>query len=191
MSSGCSAFARQYLSGLGRVLERVSCDDLAKVMEILERVRRERRTVFLAGNGGSAATASHMANDLMKTIVSGRDTCGLRAISLSDNTQLVTAIANDMSYDDVFAEQLKHLACEGDILIVISGSGNSKNIIRAVETAKRLRLTTIGFLGKGGGKVKNMVDVSVVVPSDDYGPIEDVHLVFNHLITEYLRSLQE
>ena len=188
MNPSRSAFARRYLSSLSGVLEKVSCDDIAKAMEILVDARKARRTVFLAGNGGSAATASHMANDLMKTVVSGRDTCGLRALSLSDNAQLLTPIANDMDYQDVFAEQLKHLACEGDVLIVISGSGNSKNIIRAVETAKRLRLTTIGFLGKGGGKVKGMVDVAVIVPSDDYGPIEDAHLVFNHLITEYLKG---
>jgi D-sedoheptulose 7-phosphate isomerase len=128
-----------------------------------------------------------MANDLMKTVAQkGKE--GLKAIALSDNVQIVTAIANDESYNEIFAGQLKVLAHAKDVLIIISGSGNSPNIIRVLEEAKKMQLTTIGFLGKDGGKAKQMVDISLVVPSNDYGPIEDIHVIFNHLITAYLRN---
>jgi D-sedoheptulose 7-phosphate isomerase len=152
----------------------------------LEQAFVKRCQVFIAGNGGSAATASHMANDFTKGVTQERGR-GLRAISLSDNISLITAIANDKGYNEVFADQLLALGQPGDVLIVISGSGNSANVVRVVEVAQEMQIRTVALLGMGGGRVADMADVSVVVPSDDYGPIEDVHMVFDHLITTYLR----
>jgi D-sedoheptulose 7-phosphate isomerase len=181
-----TAFARHYIDTLGAVLRDLSVEGLAETLHVLERAYRDRRHVFIAGNGGSAATAAHMANDLQWGLarVRGR---GLRATALSDNVPLLTAIANDRSYEDVFAVQLETLADPDDVLIVISGSGNSENVVRAAEAARRLKLRTIGFLGMGGGKLRPLVDVAVVVPSDDYGPIEDVHMMLDHLCTAYLK----
>jgi len=180
-------FARQYLSDLKEIIDQVDMDDMAKVMEEIAPTLCSDRHVFLAGNGGSAATASHMANDLMKTVAKA---CGksIRAIALSDNVPLLTAIGNDESFDEIFSGQLKDLGQEGDLLVVISGSGNSQNLVRACEQAKELKIRTVGFLGMDGGKKQSLTDVSVVVPSNDYGPIEDVHVIFNHLITAYLKE---
>lgn len=180
-----AAFARQYIEELCGVLRNLPFTQLARALEILEEAWVERRQVFLAGNGGSAATASHMANDLRKGLAKRRGQ-GLRATALSDNIPLLTAIANDESYTEVFASQLAGWAKPGDILIVFSGSGNSENIVRAVEAARQLDMTTVAFLGMGGGRVAGLTDVSVIVPSEDYGPIEDLHMTFDHLITEYL-----
>jgi D-sedoheptulose 7-phosphate isomerase len=180
------SFARRYIDTLGAVLRELPVEGLAETLRVLERAHRDRRHVFIAGNGGSAATASHMANDLqwgLARLGAG----GLRATALSDNVPLLTAIANDRSYEDVFAVQLETLADAGDVLIVISGSGNSPNVVRAAEVARRMKLVVVGFLGMGGGKLRSMVDVPVVVPSDDYGPIEDVHMMLDHLCTAYLR----
>jgi len=179
------AFSKEYADTLGGVLRGLPLEGLAQTLRVIERAYRARKHVFLVGNGGSAATASHMASDLMWTVArTGRP--GLRAIALADNVPVLTAVANDRSYDDVFAVPLESLADEGDVLIVISGSGNSPNVVRAVEVARRRGLATIGFLGMGGGKVAPLVDVAVIVPSGDYGPIEDMHMMFNHLCTTYL-----
>ena len=178
-------FARGYVEGLTKVLRALPLGDLGRAMEVLERAASEDRTVFIAGNGGSAATASHMANDFLKgTQMQGGP--GIRAIALGDGLALLTATANDISYDEVFALPLRRLARRGDVLVVITGSGNSRNILRAVATASELGVTTVGFLGKGGGQVRDMLDVEVTVPSDDYGPIEDVHMCFDHLLTSWL-----
>lgn len=180
-------FSLGYIETLCGVLDDLPLKDVARFLELLERVFVERRQVFIAGNGGSAATASHMANDLTKGIaeVGGR---GFRAIAFSDNVPLITAIANDKNYGEIFADQLLALGQPGDVLIVISGSGNSANIVRAVKVAQGMNITTVGLLGMGGGQVAKMADVSVIVPSSDYGPVEDVHMVLDHLVTAYLRS---
>jgi D-sedoheptulose 7-phosphate isomerase len=180
-------FSFDYIETLCNVLYDLPLKDLTRALQVLERVLIERRQVFIAGNGGSAATASHMANDLVKGVAreGGR---GLRAIALSDSVPLITAIANDKSYSEIFADQLLALGQPGDVLIVLSGSGNSANIARAVEVAREMRMTTIALLGMGGGQVAKMADVSVIVPSDDYGPIEDIHMVLDHLVTAYLCS---
>ncbi len=187
-SNGAEAFARRYIDGLHDVLRELPFAALARVMELLEGALAEQRQVFVAGNGGSAATASHMANDLMKGVAKGGGR-GVRAIALSDSVPLITAIANDEDYREVFAGQLAALGQPADLLIVLSASGNSPNIIRVIETAKSLGIGTVGFLGMGGGQAAKLVDVPVIVPSDAYGPVEDVHLVFDHLITAYLRQI--
>lgn len=182
-----TAFARQYVNDLCAVLRKVPFADIGRALQALETALAERKRIFLAGNGGSASTASHMANDLMKGVANGNGR-GCRVIALTDNVPIITAIANDESYEEVFSAQLEQLGETGDLLMVISGSGNSPNIVRAVEVAQKIGMTTIAFLGMDGGRVAEIADVSIVVPSNEYGPIEDVHLVFNHLFTDYLRA---
>lgn len=185
MESDAERFARSYVDGLCKVLRALPFEDLARAMEALLRAHAEGRQVFIAGNGGSAATASHMANDWLKGVAAaGRG--GLRAISLADCIPTLTAIANDESYKEIFSIPLETLARRGDVLVVVTGSGNSLNVLRAVAAASRLGLQTIGFLGKGGGRVRDLLDIEVTVASDDYGPIEDAHLCFDHLISAWL-----
>jgi D-sedoheptulose 7-phosphate isomerase len=187
MTTDRSAFSKRYVRDLSAALEALPHDDVARALEALERAYDEGRQVFIAGNGGSAATASHMANDLVWGMAQiGRTP--FRAVALTDCVPLMTAISNDLSYNEIFSVPLKALAKKGDLLVVITGSGNSPNVVRAVEVAKELELSTLAFLGRGGGKVRAMVDVPVVVASDDYGPIEDIHMMFDHLIIRYFRT---
>ena len=184
-----TVFAQQYIEELCEVLRGVPVHTVVQVMELLEKTLAEDRQVFVAGNGGSAATASHIANDLCKTVTGSNPIQkGFRAIALTDNVPLLTAWANDVGYEEVFAGQLRSLAQPGDVLILVSGSGNSMNLVRAAQRARDTGLVIIGLLGKGGGQLKPLVDVAVVVPADEYGPIEDVHLALNHLITAYFRN---
>jgi D-sedoheptulose 7-phosphate isomerase len=182
-----SSFAAAYTRDVARVIESLPLAEIAAALALLEDAHRDDAQVFVIGNGGSAATASHMANDLTW----GLTRAGirpLRAIALTDNVALMTAIANDASYDEVFSRQLAVLARPGDLLIAFSASGNSPNVLRAVELARSLRLKTVGILGMTGGRAAELVDVKVVVPASEYGPIEDAHLVFDHLALSYLRQ---
>jgi histidinol-phosphate phosphatase family protein len=143
------------------------------------------RTVFIIGNGGSASTASHMANDFSKQAhVAGRKP--LRAHALTDNIEAITAIANDSGFENIFADQLKTHARAGDFLLLLSCSGTSPNLIRAIEVAKRLDMTTIAFGGLDGGWTRDYCDLYVHVPSHDYGHVETAHLLFEHLLTKRL-----
>ncbi len=186
-STDLADFVVKHLDGLASVLTAMPADKLAEAIKVLEQARSEDRQVLIAGNGGSASTASHMAADLMKTVAQngGRS---FRIIALTDNVPLLTAFGNDVGFDEIFSGQLSVLGRKGDVLVVISGSGNSANIVKAVETARDTGIHTIGFLGMGGGKVAEMVDVSVVVPSDKYAYIEDAHLAMNHLIATYFAN---
>ena len=182
-----AVFAKEYVDNVSRVLSALPLPDLARAINLLDVALDERKQVFLAGNGGSAATASHMANDLMLGVAKAGSQ-GIRAIALSDGIPTITAIANDEGYDEIFASQLSVLGQPGDLLILISGSGNSPNVLRAAEVASNKGMETIGFLGKGGGKLASMVDIPVTVPSNDYGHVEDVHMAFDHLITSFFRG---
>ena len=179
-----SDFVVKHLDGLASVLTSMPVDKLSETIKMLDQARSEDRQVLIAGNGGSASTASHMAADLMKTVAQngGRS---FRIIALTDNVPLMTAFGNDVGFDEIFSGQLSVLGREGDVLVVISGSGNSANIVKAVKAARDAGIHTIGFLGMGGGTVAKMVDVSVIVPSSEYPYIEDVHLALNHLIASY------
>lgn len=185
-ATAAEAFTRSYLEALASILRLMPVADIGRILEVLERVYDEGRRVFLVGNGGSAATASHMATDLSKT-VAGRDGAGpgFKAIALTDNLAQLTAWGNDVGYAEVFAGPLKSQAAPGDVLILISGSGNSPNLLRAADAARSMGLQTIALLGQGGGRLRPLVDLAVVVPSDAYGPIEDAHLALNHLVTAY------
>ena len=139
--------------------------------------------VFLMGNGGSASTASHIANDL--------HAAGINATSLCDNIALLTAIANDKEYPQIFIDQLAVKMRPGDVVIAISGSGNSENVIRAVNFANGRDVFTIGLLGFGGGKLREMVKLGIILESHNYGLVESVHLLIGHLITDEVRNPKE
>jgi|SRR5579884_3055245 D-sedoheptulose 7-phosphate isomerase len=177
-----------YFTRVLAVLCRLDRAAVQDVVEALAATRDRGGTVFLCGNGGSAATASHMAADLAKGAPTGKVT-GLRTHSLADSVPLLTAWGNDADFASVFAEQVRTLVRPGDALIAISASGNSPNVLRAVEAARACGAVTIGLCGFGGGRLARMVDHAVVVDSDEYGPVEDAHLVLNHAIADALRAL--
>lgn len=158
-----------------------------RVEEVLLRAWREQRLVFIAGNGGSAATASHWANDLNKgTAVPGQPR--FRAVALTDSVPLMTAWANDVAYDSIFVEQLANLCRPGDLLVVISGSGNSPNIVAAARWAREHGATVVGLTGGTGGQLRGLVDHCVLAPTHRMEQIEDVHLVVAHALCVALRA---
>jgi D-sedoheptulose 7-phosphate isomerase len=176
-----------YLCGLAATLERVSRQEIWVVVELLYEACCERRRIFLIGNGGSAATASHMANDLNKqACVPGRPL--VRALALTDNVPLITAWSNDEDYAASFARQLANHVEPGDVVVGISTSGNSANVLRALELARESGARTVGFTGPDGGAMRRLVEACVYVPSADIGQQEDVHLVLNHAIAGALRA---
>ena len=183
-------YIREYIDRLEQGLRKINPVAIEQVVETLENARRERRTLFIIGNGGSAATASHMANDLQKLASQGKGAAH-RAIALTDNVPLITAWANDTDYEEVFTRQLEALAQEGDLLIVITGSGNSKNIVHAVKWAKAAGLKTIALLGFDGGIVKKLADHALLFAEDHYGRVEDAHMILEHMIANYLHDLSE
>jgi histidinol-phosphate phosphatase family protein len=165
----------------------IDISQVAVCFDALWAAWEQDRTVFIIGNGGSAATASHMANDLTKQAhVPGRKP--LRAHALTDSVEALTAIANDTGYENVFATQLRTHARAGDLLILISCSGNSPNLIRAIEVAKRMHVKTIAFGGLEGGRTSELCDHYVHVPSTDYGHVETAHVLLEHLLTDLLRT---
>lgn len=192
-------YTLNYFDEQNRVNAMLPMHFVAEGLQVIEKAYREGRQVFLIGNGGSASTASHIACDLQKSTlpklghtespVAAKHLGRFRVISLCDNTEIITAWANDVSYEVIFSEQLKTLAHEHDMLIAISASGNSPNIIRAVEVAKLKGMTVIGLSGFTGGKLQMMADVPVHVDSHDYGIVENAHLMFGHLATKYLIDL--
>ncbi|MCI0351030.1 MAG: SIS domain-containing protein, partial [Acidobacteriales bacterium] len=176
---------RNYFASVQRVLDDVPFDAVDQVVKVLADANREGRTVFICGNGGSAATATHFACDLTKRpTIPG--VSRFRAIALTDNLSLMTAISNDISYDAVFSEQLLPLVREGDVVIGISGSGNSQNVLNAMQVAMEAGALTIGFCGYDGGKLKQMVDLPVHIPCNVMAMVEDVHLMLEHAICERL-----
>jgi D-sedoheptulose 7-phosphate isomerase len=164
-----------------------------RIVPILLRARADDRTIFSFGNGGSASTASHFVTDVAK-VAGGTEGRGkgkrFRCVCLNDNVPSLTAWANDVGYAEVFSGPLKALAEKGDVAVAISGSGNSPNVLEAVRTARAMGLTTIGLTGMGGGKLKDLVDVAMVVPSNSMQHTEDTHLIAVHLLIAYLRDEQ-
>jgi D-sedoheptulose 7-phosphate isomerase len=165
---------------------------LHKIVPIFLKARAEDRTIFFFGNGGSASTASHFVVDIAKgtrrSLAAGPLGARFRCLALNDNVPSVMAWANDASYDRIFAEQLRGLAVRGDVAVAISGSGNSPNVLEAVKVAHELGVTVIGLTGIGGGKLKEMADVPLVVPSASMQHTEDVHLVVLHFLMAFLRD---
>lgn len=175
---------RAYLDCLKNLLDQIDSGALGQVVSALNDARVRGASVYILGNGGSAATASHLANDLGKaTKKHGRG--AVRVVSLADNSAWITALANDEGYSRAFSGQLDSLLRSGDIVIGISASGNSENMLVAMELAKARGATTIGLLGFDGGALLKMVDMSIHIATESgyYGPVEDVHLALGHLIT--------
>jgi phosphoheptose isomerase len=166
---------------------------LERIVPILLKARTDDRTIFFFGNGGSASTASHFVTDIAK-VAGGTDPRGpgtrFRCLSLNDNVPGLTAWANDLDYSRVFAGPMRALAQPGDVAVAISGSGNSPNVLEGVRAARAMGLATIGLTGMGGGKLKDLVDVALVVPSNSMQHTEDLHLIVLHLLTAYLRDEQ-
>jgi len=176
-----------YLEQLRDVIERFPIPEIERIVRILLDARSAGATVFVLGNGGSAATASHFACDLGKGTISP-GIPRLRVVALTDNVPLLTAWANDTDYVNVFSEQLESLVRPGDVVIAISASGNSPNVLKAVEVARKAGATTVGLAGFDGGKLKSAVDVCVVVPVDHMGQVEDGHMILDHLITDCIKE---
>lgn len=176
-----------YLEEMEQAVRSIDRHAVRTVVDVLFDCWSRRGTVYLAGNGGSAATASHMVCDLMRcTLVAGR--ARVRAVALSDNIPSLTAIANDIAYEDVFVEPLRALLDPGDVVLAISGSGNSPNVLRAIEYARAAGNSTIGLCGDTGGILATLVDVAVKVPAARIGQQEDGHLILNHAISLALRE---
>jgi len=178
---------KKYISEVSATLERLPIDKIAQVVDLLEEARLKRKRVSIFGNGGSAATASHFVADLSKGAIC-KAKPRLKAFALTDNVPLLTAWANDTSYESIFAEQLENTVEPGDIAIGISGSGNSQNVLNGVKVAKAKGATTIGFIGFDGGKLKELVDIAIIVPSHNMEQVEDIHLLLGHVITTCLRG---
>ena len=182
-------YSKSYIDYLSSVLSNISLTDIEKFVEVLLEARERESSIFFIGNGGSAATASHFANDI--AIGTRTYEKPFRAISLCDNQAVITAIANDDGYEKIFSQQLQVLLKKQDVVIGISASGNSPNLLQAIDTSKKLSAITVGISAFDGGKMKEMVDVSLHVPTEkgEYGPAEDAHMVLDHLISNYLMRL--
>jgi D-sedoheptulose 7-phosphate isomerase len=181
------SYIRWYLDELGNILDQLPQDQIAQIIHTLEQARMERRQIFLIGNGGSAATASHFANDLLKsTVTEGKPR--MKVIALTDNIPIMMAYANDCDYETIFSEQLDALAAPGDIVVAFSGSGRSPNVIRALDLARERGLTTIGVTGRDGGEMRERCDICLIAPCQPMEQIEDVHVVLCHLIYSAIRD---
>lgn len=178
---------QDYIRRLQATLDMLPEEKIYEVIELLHEARLSQRLILVMGNGGSAATASHMVCDLMKN-TRKKSLPNLRVIGLADNMPIVSALANDEGYENVFAGQLASYAQPGDVVIAISASGNSPNVLKAVELANQIGARTVGFTGYDGGKLGQMVEFHVNVPSNDIEQVEDIHLVLDHMITSILRS---
>ena len=178
-------FAESYVGSLVQTLNEMPYSELADFWRLVESARDSGATVHFIGNGGSAGTPSHSAGDWSKELA-------LRTISHVDNTPSLTAWANDTEYQNVFAGQLSTFIREGDIVVGFSGSGNSENVLRGIELAKERGCSTVAvtgnYRGMGGGKLADLADISIVVPSKSMERIEDVQLVINHIVKEAIKS---
>lgn len=178
---------QSYIIELKQILDNLSVGLVEQVLTILHEARLENKQVFILGNGGSASTASHFVCDLGKnTRVKGAP--NFRVMGLTDNMALFSALANDEGYENVFAQQLANHLQPGDVVIGISTSGNSQNVVNAIQLAKTMDAKTVGFTGFNSGKLGSLVDVDLHVPSHSIEHVEDVHLVLEHLITKALRE---
>ncbi len=172
-----------YFDKVGKVLKQVDINALEKLVDILMDCRKKRNTVYIFGNGGSAATASHVTGDFLKGISYELEK-RFKVICLSDNIPGTSAISNDLTYDEVFIEPLKTYLSKDDVVIGISGSGNSVNVVKALEYAKKSGAITVAVCGYSGGKIKNMADLAVHVPINDMEITEDIHLIIFHAIKQ-------
>jgi D-sedoheptulose 7-phosphate isomerase len=183
-------FIDGYLKDIIRILEEIrqnNADFFDRLATIFMDARQDNRKIFFCGNGGSASTASHFTSDLAKgTIVEGRPR--FKVLSLADNIPQMLAWGNDSCYEDIFVEQLKNLFEPGDVVVGISGSGNSENVLRAIRYASENDGTTVGITGFDGGKIKDMVDLCLIVPVHNMQKTEDIHMLVDHLTTLMIKE---
>mgnify|MGYP005846221153 CR=1 FL=1 len=175
------SYASEYRSELMTAIESIDVDRVEQAISWLREARDAGRSIFVCGNGGSAATASHLACDLVKGASFGRRQ-RFRVMALTDSLPTITAYSNDVSYEAVFVEQLKNFAAPGDLLIAISASGNSPNVLRAAEFANSAGCRTLGLTGRDGGALGRLVQLNLNVPVDHMGRIEDAHLIICHIM---------
>ena len=180
------AFAEAYLDYLTSVLKTIDAREIGQFIETLLDARERGATIFFIGNGGSTATASHFANDI--AIGTNSYDKPFRAVSLTDSNAIITAVGNDFGFEEIFVRQLRVLGRAGDVVVAISASGNSPNLIRAFDYAKSIGIKTVAITAFDGGKMKQIADEGVHVPTapKEYGPAEDAHMVLDHLVGAYL-----
>lgn len=180
-------YFRRYCDYVQKLISEIDIASVKRVVDCLLEARENNKTIYFAGNGGSASTASHFAQDMSEVgrKIRGK---GFKTLSVNDNAAALTAISNDYNYDSVFSLQLTENFDAGDVLLVISASGNSPNVIKAVELAKEKGGTAVAFVGFDGGRLAQICDYVVHIQSKkgEYGPVEDIHLILNHMIVSYL-----
>ena len=180
-------FIKKYLANVKRCIDGIGVDRIQDVVDKLHQAYLKKRQVFIMGNGGSASTASHFVCDLGKGIFA-RGKERFRVMSLNDNVAHFSAIANDFGYENVFVEQLKNFLNRNDLVILITASGNSPNLLKAVDFANKAGAYSIGFIGFGGGKLARRVKDAIVLSDRDYAVVEDIHMVLCHMISSTLRE---
>lgn len=177
-------FSKQYKSKLFQALDTLDMESVGKAIEILAAARDQGRHIFVCGNGGSASTASHFVTDMVKGASFDRD-ARFRIMALTDSMPTITAYSNDIGYECIFTEQLKNFAQPGDVFIAISGSGNSPNVVCAMEYANSIGCETIALTGREGGKLGPMAKLQIRVAEPHMGRIEDGHLIVCHMLCYY------
>ena len=185
-SMGGADYARSYANYLCQLLEELDYESVAQVMDIFCAARERGSRIFFLGNGGSASTASHFANDF--AIGTRLSVKPFKAVSLTDNNSILTALGNDEGYENIFVKQLEVYLEPEDVVVVISASGNSPNLVEAVEFANKRYNPTVALVGFDGGKLKQIsgANVHIETPKGDYGPCEDLHMILDHLMASFL-----
>jgi D-sedoheptulose 7-phosphate isomerase len=174
-------FAEQYKTALEETISKIDTSKVGQAIEWFDEARAQSKHIFVCGNGGSASTASHFACDMVKGASFNRDS-RFRIMALTDSLPTLTAYSNDVSYECVFVEQLKNFAQSGDLVMCISGSGNSPNVLRAAEYANAIGCKTIALTGRDGGKLAPLAQLNIQVPVPHMGRIEDAHMIICHMI---------
>lgn len=184
---GVAAFASWYRARTIEQWERLDVKALARVAAVVERAQAAGRFLWVCGNGGSAAISAHVGCDFGKTAAKA-GAKRLKCVSLADNTAYMTAIGNDLSFDETFSRQLENVVAKDDVVLLVSGSGNSRNLLAAAKLARKRGAKVVSLLGFDGGKLKALSDEVLLIPSDQYGVIEDMHMAVAHILTFYLKQ---
>ena len=185
-----ASFPELYKADVLKAIETIELEKVGQAIDILKRARDEDRRIFVCGNGGSASTASHFVCDMVKGASFHRDK-RFRIMALTDSLPTITAYANDVCYDCVFVEQLKNFAEPGDVLIAISGSGNSPNVLQAMEYANSIGCRTIALSGRNGGQLGPLAQLNLQASNPHMGRIEDVHMIVMHMICYYFMDAEK
>ena len=189
------AYIDEYAAALGGVMDKLDPVQFEKIITILAEAYKNDGQVFIAGNGGSAGTANHFVCDFGKNAVpftgTGPGRRRFRIISISDNIEKITALANDIAFEEIFRQQLINLMREGDVFIAVSASGNSPDLVQACEYAKEMKSRIIVLTGFSGGKIKDYAEAAIVVPLESYEQVEDIHMIVFHMIVYYIKNHPE